>query len=105
MTIGGGDENKLRCHNQEDGERTQQLRSLGDRQWQCCSSTYKYLFPATSLQSCPGDIKKACHYDRKEQDGRNCSGLLENAKSELQRCLSIPAHRSCLCWENKVSHT
>ena len=28
-TIGGGDENNLLCHDQEDLEETQQLRSLG----------------------------------------------------------------------------
>jgi len=83
-TIGGGDENNLLCHDQEDLKETHQLRSL-----------------AVSLKNCPEKVQEACHFSTREQVKPNCEGVLEQAKSELQRCLDIPSHRSCSCWENK----
>ena len=58
---------------------------------------------AISLKNCPEKVQEACHFSTREQVKPNCEGLLDAAKSELQRCLDIPSHKSCPCWENKVS--
>ena len=92
--------NNLLCHNQEGLEETQQLRSLGE------SFLPFYFFitiicSAISLKNCPEKVKKACHFSYRRVKS-NCNGLLDQAKSELQRCLDIPSFRSCPCWENKV---
>ena len=99
-TIGGGDVNNLLCHDQEGLEETRQLRSLGES----FSSFYRYVkitFSAISLKNCPEKVKRACHFSYRKAKS-NCGALLDQAKSELQRCLDIPSFRSCPCWENKV---
>ena len=105
-TIGGGDENNLLCHDQEELEETRQLRSLGEGFFitLVTSCAKKIFVSAFSLKNCPEEVKEACHFSNKEQVKSNCGGLLEQAKAELQRCLDIPSFRSCPCWENKVYH-
>ena len=64
VTIGGGDENNLFCHEQETSNETIQLRYLGNMPYSSSSSgkpNFRINFcTAHSLQKCPELVHQTC---------------------------------------------
>ena len=84
ITVGGGDETNLRCHDQEDSNRTRHLITL-----------------TQSLRHCPDDVSEACTVSETRRFDDHCLQLISKTKLDLEQCLSASACKACQCWQEK----